>query len=77
MVAPRRWLMALLVVLLLSGGSATLHAHQDPCHRLHSCPLDHHTYVCGDKGRCDQCPDNEYCLSGKPRRAASTSPSPV
>jgi phosphatidylserine/phosphatidylglycerophosphate/cardiolipin synthase-like enzyme len=77
MVAPRRWLMALLLVLLLSGGSATLHAHQDPCHRLHSCPSDHGTYVCGDQGRCDQCPDNQYCLSGKPRRAASMSPSPV
>lgn len=53
MVAPHRWLMPLLVVLLLSGGSATLQAHQDPCHRLHRCPSDHNTYVCGDKGHCD------------------------
>ena len=37
MVGPHRYFMALLVVLLLSGGSATLHAHQDPCHRLHGC----------------------------------------
>ena len=43
MLAPRRWLMALLVVILLSGGGATLHAHQDRGHRLHSCPSDHHT----------------------------------
>ena len=28
------------------------------------------TYVCGDKGRCDQCPDNEFCLAGKPRTSA-------
>jgi phosphatidylserine/phosphatidylglycerophosphate/cardiolipin synthase-like enzyme len=55
---------------LLTGGIRDSAAHQDPCHRLHSCPSDHHTYVCGDKGRCDQCPDNQYCLAGKPRVAA-------
>jgi phosphatidylserine/phosphatidylglycerophosphate/cardiolipin synthase-like enzyme len=52
-------------------------AHQDPCHRLHSCPSDHGTYVCGDKGRCDQCPDNQFCLAGKPRLASSPAPAPV
>jgi hypothetical protein len=77
MVAPPRWLMALLLVILLSGGSATLQAHQDPCHRLHSCPSDHGTYACGDTGRCNQCPDNAYCLAGKPRMAASPTPAPV
>ena len=25
------------------------------------------TYVCGDRGYCSQCPDNKYCLGGKPR----------
>jgi hypothetical protein len=30
MAAPHRYFMALLVVLLLSGGRATLHAHQPP-----------------------------------------------
>jgi phosphatidylserine/phosphatidylglycerophosphate/cardiolipin synthase-like enzyme len=59
--------------LWLSVGSA----HQDPCHRLHSCPSDHNTYVCGDKGRCDQCPANHYCLAGKPRVASSPTPAPV
>jgi phosphatidylserine/phosphatidylglycerophosphate/cardiolipin synthase-like enzyme len=49
-------------------------AHQDPCHRLHSCPSDHNTYVCGDTGRCDQCPDNQYCLAGKSRVVSSTPP---
>jgi PLD-like domain len=77
MVAPGRYCMALLMVLLLSGGSATLHAHQDPCHRLHRCPSDHHTYICGDTGRCEQCPDNRYCLAGKPRQAAPPASAPV
>jgi phosphatidylserine/phosphatidylglycerophosphate/cardiolipin synthase-like enzyme len=77
MVASRLSLIALLVVILLSGGSATVQAHQDPCHRLHSCPSDHNTYVCGDTGRCAQCPDNQYCLAGQPRIAASPAPTPV
>ena len=51
--------------------------HQDPCHRLHSCPSDHGTYVCGDKGRCDQCPDNQWCLAGRPRLASWPAPAPV
>jgi hypothetical protein len=38
---------------LLSFWLSAASAHQDSCHRLHSCPSDHHTYVCGDKGRCD------------------------
>jgi phosphatidylserine/phosphatidylglycerophosphate/cardiolipin synthase-like enzyme len=77
MVGLHRYFMALLVVLLLSGGSATLHAHQDPCHRLHGCPSDQNTYVWSDKGRCDQCPDNQFCLAGKPRLAASPAPAPA
>jgi phosphatidylserine/phosphatidylglycerophosphate/cardiolipin synthase-like enzyme len=76
-VTRRRWRLALLLVMLLSGGSATPYAHQDPCHRLHSCPSDHHTYVCGDTGRCDQCPNNQYCLAGKPRVATSPAPAPI
>jgi hypothetical protein len=49
-------------------------AHQDVCHRLHSCPSDHNTYVCGDKGRCDQCSDNQYCLAGKLRMGPHRAP---
>jgi phosphatidylserine/phosphatidylglycerophosphate/cardiolipin synthase-like enzyme len=52
-------------------------SHQDRCHRLHSCPSDHGTYVCGDKGRCDQCTDNPYCAGGKPRATISTVPAPA
>src|SRR6266508_3101679 len=67
-----RWAL-LPLCLWLSAASA----HQDPCHRLHSCPSDHNTYVCGDKGRCDQCPNNQYCLAGKPRMASSPTPAPT
>ena len=67
-----RW--ALLPLCLWLGAAS---AHQDPCHRLHSCPSDHNSYVCGDKGRCDQCPDNQYCLAGKPRMASTPSPTPA
>jgi phosphatidylserine/phosphatidylglycerophosphate/cardiolipin synthase-like enzyme len=63
--------MVLLGVWIVAG-----QAHQDPCHRWHSCPSDSQTYVCGDKGRCDQCPDNQYCLAGKPRVASSPTPGP-
>jgi PLD-like domain len=66
-----------LVVLLVGRGSLSLDAHQAPCHRLYSCPSDHGTYVCGDKGRCDQCPDNQYCLAGKPRMASAPTSAPA
>jgi phosphatidylserine/phosphatidylglycerophosphate/cardiolipin synthase-like enzyme len=71
--APSCLLLMLLVTTLLGLSEA----HQDPCHRLHSCPSDHNTYVCGDKEGCDQCPDNQFCLGGKPRVAASPSPAPT
>jgi phosphatidylserine/phosphatidylglycerophosphate/cardiolipin synthase-like enzyme len=72
----RVWGIIILVLLALGGGGVVSHAHQDPCHRLHSCPSDRGSYVCGDKGRCDQCPDNSYCLAGQPRGAASPSTTP-
>lgn len=64
-------------MLLLGAWIVASHAHQDPCHRLHSCPSDHNTYVCGDRGRCDQCPANQFCLAGKPRMAFSPTQSPA
>jgi phosphatidylserine/phosphatidylglycerophosphate/cardiolipin synthase-like enzyme len=74
-----RAVIGLVVLSLVVGGSWTVSAfgHQDPCHRLHSCPSDHGTYVCGDKGRCDQCPDNQPCLARKPRVASSPTPAPA
>ena len=32
-------------------------AHRDGCHRWHSCPSDTGSYVCGDKGYDDECPN--------------------
>jgi hypothetical protein len=48
------------------------HAHRSGCHSWHSCPSDHGTYVCGDTGHCNYCPDNEYCQNGQPRRFEKT-----
>jgi endonuclease YncB( thermonuclease family) len=79
-IIPRLAVMLILVSLVVVVGSLRhSEAHQDPCHRLHSCPSDHGTYVCGDKGRCDQCPDNDYCLGCKPRVAtpSPTQPTPT
>jgi phosphatidylserine/phosphatidylglycerophosphate/cardiolipin synthase-like enzyme len=68
---------SLVAMVLLGTWIVASHSHQDPCHRLHSCPSDRNSYVCGDKGRCDQCPDNQYCLAGKPRALSSPSPTLV
>jgi phosphatidylserine/phosphatidylglycerophosphate/cardiolipin synthase-like enzyme len=70
--SSRRHLIVQLMIGFLGGWLALASAHQDPCHRLHSCPSDHNTYVCGDTGRCDQCADNPYCLAGQPRPAPSS-----
>jgi hypothetical protein len=42
-------------------------AHRSGCHRWHSCPSDRATYICGDTGHCNYCPDNQYCQGGKPK----------
>ena len=62
------------IVLVLIVCYARIEAHQDSCHRRHSCFSGHGTSVCGDRGRCDQCPDHQYCLAGQPRVAASPNP---
>jgi hypothetical protein len=49
--------MSALFLVVLTGFIFGAQAHQGPCHRLHSCPSASSSYVCGDKGRCDQCPD--------------------
>jgi phosphatidylserine/phosphatidylglycerophosphate/cardiolipin synthase-like enzyme len=65
------------VVILVppAGWRLWANAHQHPCHRFHACPSDHKPSVCGDRGRCEQCRDNQHCLGGKPRPAASATPS--
>jgi phosphatidylserine/phosphatidylglycerophosphate/cardiolipin synthase-like enzyme len=76
--SPRRHRATLaLTVVLLGSGITGLEAHQDPCHARHACPSDAGAYVCGDRGSCDECPDNLYCLGGTPRSAAQETPVPA
>ena len=77
MTSTRRHLMMLQMVVSVGSWSLPRVAPQDPCHRLHSCPSDHGSYTCGDLGRCDQCPDNQYCLADKPRLGPSPIPTPA
>ena len=62
--------------LLLAGVVVEAGAHVDGCHRWHSCPSDDGGYVCGDRGHCNECADNQYCVLGRPRGAASTATRP-
>lgn len=41
-------------------------AHRSGCHRWHSCPSDIGSYICGDRGHCNYCPDNQFCQDRKP-----------
>jgi hypothetical protein len=43
-------IMMLLIFVSVSGEMTLMESHQNPCHRLLSCPSDHHTYICGDRG---------------------------
>ena len=45
----------------------TSYAHQDGCHRWHSCPSDSGSYVCGDLGYDDYCPDKELRDPDEPK----------
>ena len=58
------FVLIMVTLTLVADGIHHSEAHQDPCHRLHSCPSDRNTYICGDKGRCDQCPDNQSRVGG-------------
>ncbi len=59
-------LIAVSTLIVLIGGTWA-EAHRSGCHRWHSCPSDRGTYVCGDRGYCSGCPDNQYCLNRRPR----------
>jgi phosphatidylserine/phosphatidylglycerophosphate/cardiolipin synthase-like enzyme len=74
---PRRHHAIRILTLVLFGTSfPDLDAHQDPCHRWHSCPSDQGTSVGGDLGHCEQCPDTPYCEGGKPTPTAQQTPLP-
>jgi phosphatidylserine/phosphatidylglycerophosphate/cardiolipin synthase-like enzyme len=77
MIPRRHHAIRILTLVLLGSWITGLDAHQDPCHRLHTCPSDHGTYVCGDLGHCEQCPDTPYCQGGTPRVSAQEKPLPA
>ncbi len=68
----------IVIVLMISLAVALLpsvsDAHRSGCHRWHSCPSDSGSYVCGDTGHCNYCPDNQYCKAGKPTAATKQKP---
>jgi hypothetical protein len=68
---------SLVAIVRLGAWIAASQSHQAPCHRLHSSFSAHDTYVCGDRGRCDKCPDNQYWLATKPRIATSATTAPA
>lgn len=39
-------------------------AFRSACQRMHSCPSESGSYICGDLGFCALCPDNSYCKNG-------------
>lgn len=59
-----RWIFLGLAALALS---IPAEAHRSGCHAVHSCPSDSGSYVCGDLGHCEECPDNEFCMDGEAR----------
>jgi hypothetical protein len=77
MTSTRRHLMMLQMVILVGSWLLPGAGPQGRCHRLHSCPSDHGSYTCGDLWRCDQCPDNQYCLADKPRLGPSPTRTPA
>ncbi|GEM_PF-1922023 len=56
----------LIAILILSISQMPAFAHQNGCHRWHSCPSDTGSYICGDTGYCSECPDNQYCKNSMP-----------
>lgn len=59
---------------IVSASAAEIVAHRSGCHRWHSCPSDSGSYTCGDTGYCRFCPDNYYCLNGRPRPPSPPEP---
>jgi endonuclease YncB( thermonuclease family) len=72
----KKILTVILFTMVFVGLYQTVLAHRSGCHRRHSCPSDKNTYICGDKGHCSQCSNNEYCDSKKPRRSKKSPQTP-
>jgi hypothetical protein len=63
-----------LLVSIVPLSSRVAEAHRDGCHRWHSCPSDSGSYVCGDLGYYDQCPNKP--AAPKPAPAPQPAPQP-
>lgn len=60
-------------LIVVTGVPQIVFAHQNGCHRWHSCPPDPGSkkpYICGDTGYCNYCTDNKFCLKKKVRPRA-------
>jgi endonuclease YncB( thermonuclease family) len=60
----------LLVVVVSAASFIPLYAAEpvcSDCRYWHSCPSLGEKYVCGDRGDCTYCPDNQYCKDGQVR----------
>ncbi len=62
----------LFLSLLFFVVTSTTHAGSAVCKRMHSCPPDDGSYICGDKGYCSSCPDNQHCSGGKLKSKADS-----
>lgn len=64
----------LIVMTVLVAFFAPLYAAEpvcSDCRYWHSCPSLSGKYVCGDRGDCTYCPDNQYCKDGQVRSDAT------
>jgi hypothetical protein len=62
----------LLALLLFLVFASSVSAHQDGCHRWHSCPSDTGSYVCGDLGYDSECPYQYVALPTSTPKALPT-----
>lgn len=79
LILPAALLALLLTALLVPADRAD--AHRSGCHRWHSCPSDNGSYVCGDLGYDDQCPnkggDPSPTPTPRPEPPAAPPPAPA
>jgi hypothetical protein len=71
----RNLILVFVLALLVSAApfvAGVAEAHRDGCHRWHSCPSDTGSYVCGDLGYYDQCPNRP----NKPAPPSQPAPQP-
>lgn len=73
----RALLYSLAGILIGLSAPVFVFSHSSGCHSWHSCPSDSGGYVCGDKGYCSQCPDNQYCVGGSLRSSSTQVPTPA